>query len=151
MRMVLGCLLLLGVSLNAQSSGEDKAADGKLNSILMAIKGSRASQTSLAQQLRDEMMALAGANRKPSHATVSGFADEFTAALLGKNLTNAQVSVLQSSITDLLRGSTANFNSASRLREILAALHIADAKTQRITKRFIAIGEEVRGPDDYRL
>src|SRR5579872_2173499 len=133
MRMALGYLLLLGVSLNAQSSGEDKAAD-KLNSILMAMKGSRASQTSLAQQLRNEMMALAGANRKPSRTTVSGFADEFTDALFGKNLTNAQVSVLESSITDLLRGSTANFNSASRLREILVVLHVADAKTQKITR-----------------
>ncbi len=148
MRIVLCGLLLLGISLNAQSTGEDKAA-GKLNSILMALKHSRAAgQNSLAQQLRDEMMALADSNRKPSRATVSGFADEFTDALFGKDLTNADVSVLQSSITDVLRGSTANFNSASRLREVLVATHVDDFKTRRIIRRFIAIGEEVRGPDD---
>lgn len=146
--MVVCCLLLMGVSLNAQSTGEDKAAGGKLKSILMALKYSSAVQASLAQQLRDEMMALADSNRKPLRATVSVFADEFTDTLFGKDLSNAQVSELQSSITDMLRGSRANFNSASRLREVLVAIHVEDSKTRRITRRFIAIGEEVRGPDD---
>jgi hypothetical protein len=76
MRVILCCLLLLGVNLNAQSASEDKAAGGKLNSILMALKDSRAARASLAQQLGDEMMSLAGSNRKPSRATVSNFADE---------------------------------------------------------------------------
>jgi hypothetical protein len=148
MRVILCCLLLLGVNLNAQSASEDKAAGGKLNSILMALKDSRAARASLAQQLGDEMMSLAGSNRKPSRATVSNFADELTDALAGKSLTSDQVSRLQSSITGMLRGSAANFNSASALREILGAAHVDSVRTQRIIKRFIAIGEEVRGPDD---
>ena len=151
MQIVLCCLLLLGAGLNAQPTGEGRTAAGKLKSILIALQHSKAAQTSLARQLSDEMVAFADTDRKPLRATVSGFAHEFTHALFGKSLTNAQVSVLQSSITDLLRGSTANFNSASRLREVLVAVHVDDSKTQRITRRFIAIGEEVRGPDDYGL
>jgi hypothetical protein len=151
MRAVLGSLLLLSVGLNGQSTEEDKAAAGKLYAILAALKNSKADKTSLAQQLRDEMMALADSDRKPLRATVSGFANEFADALFGKNLTNAQVRDLQSSVIGLLRGARANISSASRLRETLVAIHIDDSKTRRITRIAIAIGEEIRGPDDHGL
>jgi hypothetical protein len=56
--------------------------------------------------------------------------------------------MLERSIDDVLRRSGATFTSASHLRETLATLGVGALKTQVITKRVIAIGEEVRGPDD---
>ncbi|MDQ2900004.1 MAG: hypothetical protein M3Y07_09420, partial [Acidobacteriota bacterium] len=110
-----------------------------------------ASHGSLTQQLVDAMTSLAQEDRRPSRPTLESFADEFIGALTGMSVTNAQVITLQRSITEVLLSSTTNLKSASRLREILTALHIGDSKVRVITKRFIAIGEEVRGPDDSPL
>ena len=97
------------------------------------------------------MMALGEGNRRPSRPTVEGFVDEFISALIGNNFTNTQLAMLQRSITEVLRGSTTNLDSASHLRESLASVHITYSRTQAITKRFLAIGKEVRGPDDSPL
>ncbi|MEO8130157.1 MAG: hypothetical protein ABJF23_11465 [Bryobacteraceae bacterium] len=55
---------------------------------------------------------------------------------------------MQTSITDLMRAKTATFDSAARLRETLELIRIDPAKTQPIIRRFVAIGVEIRGPDD---
>ena len=59
--------------------------------------------------------------------------------------------MLERSIDDVLRSTGATFASATHFRETLATLGVEASKLQVITKRFIAIGEEVRGPDDLRL
>jgi len=56
--------------------------------------------------------------------------------------------MLEQAIDEVLRSSGATFTSASRLRETLTALGVDASRLQIIVKRFIAIGEEVRGPDD---
>jgi hypothetical protein len=58
---------------------------------------------------------------------------------------------LRRSIADVLLSSGATFIPASRLRETLTAKGIDSSKTQEIVKRYIAIGEEVRGPDDLHV
>jgi hypothetical protein len=147
MRIVL-CLLLLGAVLSGQSARDPKAAFEKLRSTLIALKDARADRSSLASQLVDEMMTLANANHQPTRSTVVGFADELTGVLLGRNITSAQLDVLQQSIGEALSGSTANYNSASRFRETLTAVGIDNPSKRLITNLFMAIGEEVRGPDD---
>ena len=147
MRIVLG-LLLLGAVLSGQSARDQKAAFNKLKSTLVALKETGADRTSLASQLVDEMMTLANANHRPSRSTVVGFADELTGVLLGRNITNAQLDALQQSIGEALSGSTANYNSASRFREALSAVGIDSPSKRVITNLFMAIAEEVRGPDD---
>ena len=63
--------------------------------------------------------------------------------------TNWQVTTLAQSMEEVLRRSgTTTFIPASQLRETLAALGVDASKVQIITRRFIAIGEEIRGPDD---
>jgi hypothetical protein len=47
-----------------------------------------------------------------------------------------------------MRGTTANFSSAQDFRNTLEALRLFPEKEQAITTKFMAIGEEVRGPDD---
>ena len=161
MREMACCLLFLGVGLtNAQDKLATKRLPSvsKLHKILMAFKEPsafsrwdpemRRTRSSLSYQLADEMMSLAESDRHPSQSAVASFADEFTNALLGKNMTDAEALMLEDSIDAVLRGTGATFRSAIRLRETLATLGVDASKLLIITKRFIAIGEEVRGPDD---
>ena len=148
MRRVLCCLILFGASVLGQSGREEKsAACKKLQPILTALKSPGASRPSLTTQLADAMMSLTSSDRQPSRSTVVSFADELTGALIGKDLKD-QPGVLQQSICEVLSGSTTNFKSATRFREALTALRIDSMKKQTLTTRFMAIGEEVRGPDD---
>jgi hypothetical protein len=148
LRRLLCCLLLMGVSLIGQSSAEDKAAIGKLRSTLLALKDTKTYRASLGEQLADNMMALTEEDRRPSRQIVAVFADQMVSALLGKELTAARATALQESIVDVLRGQRANVASASALRETLTALGVDAVRVQSITTRFLAIGHEVRGPDD---
>lgn len=144
-------LLLFGVSVDAQPTVTDKGG-GNLGSILRALRTSPvAARTSIAERLTREIMALASADRKPSSAVVSDFAGDFTEALIGKALTNSQVSALESSITNLSRGLTATFSSAEHLRQQLEAIQIDGSRITIIIKRFVAIGEQIRGPDDQPI
>jgi hypothetical protein len=106
-----------------------------------------ASAAALSAELVDEMLSLAPKDRQPSRGAVAGFANEFTAALIGKNLNGIQVSALYRCITELLSGSGTNLQPAGALRETLASIGIG-AHAQSIVTRFIEVGEEVRGPDD---
>jgi len=151
MRKVLCCVILFGASVLGQSGREDKsAACRKLQPILTALKSPKASWQSLTTQLLEVMMSLTSSDRQPSRSTVAGFSDEFTGALIGKDLRD-QIVVLQQSICEVLSGSTTNFKSASRFREALTALSIDSMEKQTLTARFMAIGVEVRGPDDSPL
>ena len=79
---------------------------------------------------------------------MADFADELVNAVHGKNMTDAQALMLEDSIEAVLRSNGATFRAASRFREALVAFGVDAPKLQILTKRFIAIGEEVRGPDD---
>jgi hypothetical protein len=127
-------------------------ATPKLRSALLALTDSAASRTTLSHRLADEIMSMADSEHQPSlPAVVTGFADELTSALIGRGLTNPQVMMLEQSIDEVLRSSGATFTSASRLRETLTAIGVDASKLQIITKRFIAIGEDLRGPDDLQV
>ena len=148
MRSILCALLMFGSVLGGQPTQQDKAAASKLNSTLTALKNNSADRSILTRQLVVAMMSLADRDRLPSRATVEGFADELTGALIGRNLTNAQVTMVERSLIEVVSGSTSNAISASHLREALAALRVDPSRTHVIIKRFIAICEQVRGPDD---
>jgi hypothetical protein len=157
MRRPIYCLLLLSGGLISGVAGQDKIGPRrlevtpKLRSTLQALKDSRASRTTLSHRLADEIMSMADSEHKPERTTVASFAEELTSALIGRDLTNSQVMMLERSIDEVLANSGATFTSASRLREALASLGVDASRLQIIVKRFIAIGEEVRGPDDLKL
>jgi len=145
-------LLLLAAGLSGQPSATNKASVDRLNSTLLALKRADASvKPHLTRQLVDEIVALSEKDRQPSRATVAGFANEFLDALIGKDLTSANLITLRTSIVQVTRGSGATFVPASSLREALTAVGIERSKVQDITRRFMAIGDEIRGPDDQRL
>jgi len=154
MRRLVCHLLLLGGCLISGAAGQDKFATRrpdaipKLRSTLQALKDRGASLTKLTRQLTDEIMSMAETGHEPSRSAVTSFAEDLTSALLGKDLTSPQVMMLEQSIDEVLRSSGATFMSASHLRETLASVGVDASRLQIITKRFIAVGEEVRGPDD---
>jgi hypothetical protein len=118
----------------------------------MALKDAAASRASRSQELVDEMMSLAKRDYCPPRLVITHFADKLTSALLGKKLNEAQMTTVQQSIVDVLRGSgTSNLSLADRLQATLTALGISPSETRLIIRDFIAVGEAVRGPDDTPL
>ena len=118
-----------------QTAGEDKVAIANLTSTLTGIGKADASRGRLSQRLADDMLALADRDREPSPSVVVGFADELTAALYGKALSVRSVAVLQQSILEVLRGSSATFAPAASLRQILsqAGVDAAESTTHHQT------------------
>ncbi len=147
MRRLFFWFLLAVVSSTGQNPG-DKGALAKLRITLLALKDGRASRTSLSEQLADNMMALTEEDRQPRRQTIAVFADQLVTALVGRELAGARATTLQQSIVDVLRGERANLASASALRETLTAVGVDTVRVQSLTTRFLAIGREVRGPDD---
>ena len=148
MRNAFCVLLTAGLILLGQSTPADQAAT-KMDSILGALKDPGASRDSLSQQLTDVILSLAQPDRQPSRSTVVAFTDELTGALINKDLKwNAPPKWLLGPILEILSTAGANFTKASRLGNTLKSLGVDASTTQRITARFIKIGEDVRGPDD---
>jgi hypothetical protein len=155
------CLILLAsVGFNGQTARDGDSAGyvtvpatpqaiEHLHATLMALKYARAPSDSLSQQLADSMMALTLDQRQPSRSEVAEFTGEFTRALVGSGFNNDQAAALQQCLVDLLRGEgITNYELAQRLRGTLAELRVDDVKTEMIIRRFLVIGEAVRGPDD---
>ncbi len=134
----LGCALLLGVCLQAQT----------VQSTLLALKDSNAPRKTLSKQLTDQMMAQAKPHQSPSRASVQRFSEDLTTALIGRDITTVRASVMQKAIADVMRGKGSTFIPASNLRETLTSCGIDEPTVQAIVQRFIDIGQEVRGPDD---
>ena len=147
--LLLGGFLISGAVCQDKSTAKRPEATPKLRSTLQALKSRGASRATLSRQLADAILLLAETGHQPSRSAVTSFADELTTALLGRELTNSQVTTLAQSMEEVLRRSgTTTFIPACQLRETLAALGVDASKVQIITRRFIAIGEEIRGPDD---
>jgi hypothetical protein len=141
MHRLVGCLLLLGASLAAES----------LQSTLLALKDSQAPRKTLSDQLVDEMMALAKADRSPVRTTVQRFAEDLTSVLLGKDVTAVRAAALEKAIVAVMSGKGSTALPANKLYETLAGFRINDRTIQRIVDRFRDIGQEIRGPDDLGL
>ena len=144
MKRLLGMVLLLGVGLTAQTPHAKSVQD-----ILLALKDSNAPRKALSDQLVDRMMALA--KRDVSRPMVERFSEDFTSALLGRDITVVRASLMQKAISDLLSGKGSNFEPASKLRDTLTSCGVAASVVQAIVGRFIDIGQEIRGPDELGI
>jgi hypothetical protein len=138
---MLACLLLLGVTLTAQS----------VQSTLLALKDSHAPRKVLSNQLVNQMMALAKSDQSPSRQTVQRFSEDLTIALAGKDITTIRAAAMQKAISGVLSGKGSTFIPANRLYETLVSCGIEDRTVQAIVAQFTDIGREVRGPDDLGL
>ena len=143
MKSVLTVFALLASCVCAQTAS--------LKTALYALTSSDADRTFVTKQLADAIMPLALPNFQPSRHSVEDFAAELARSMAGKEPTIVQVGSLEKAITEMMRGSVPNYTSTGHLRDALSAIQIDSADTIAITTRFLAIGEEVRGPDDLRL
>lgn len=169
------CVLLvyaaLGAQVSAQASSPSATAIADLHATLLALKESRVPASSLSQHLTADMMTLATGDHRPSRAEVAAFSGELTHTLaaawraqpapqiplrvgdLSRKATEIDTeAALQQCLVDIVRvpGST-NLDAAQRLRRVLTQLRVNDSESSLLIRRFLAIGESVRGPDDSPL
>ena len=130
----IGILLVLA-TLTVQASAPPAAAIRDLHDTLIALKDARAPASSLSQRLTGDMMALATADHRPSRPEVVAFSGELTRTLrVAWHAQPIQQSPLR--IGDLSRKAT--------------EIHV-EAGLEQCIRRFLAIAESVRGPDDSPL
>src|SRR5579871_6762415 len=115
---------------------------------LAAMQDPKADRVAAARQLTDAMLPLADPNRKPSREIVDDFTKELAFALSGKTLSNEQLANLNASLWVVMKGSVPNLKSTSLLRDTLTNVGLANDEVHTLTALFLAIGEDVRGPDD---
>jgi hypothetical protein len=155
MKCAFCCFLLFASGLCAQSTA-------KLDADLMTLANPAASRNAVAQQITDDILALAAKDARPSRQTAFGFADELTKALAGKlavqkpkppvpatlqPVTQAILEVLQSSGITSYRF----HESIDHLRNGLISLGTTAALAKSAAGRLLILGQEVRGPEDAPL
>jgi hypothetical protein len=144
MKPAICCFLLFSAGLCAQSTA-------KLNADLMVL----AARDALAQQVTNDILALAEKDAQPSRQTVSDFANEFTKALAGKQLTPEKIEPVTQAILDVLQSSgltSYRFHAAiDRFRDSLIALNVTAAQAKSAAGRLLILGQEIRGPEDIKL
>ena len=149
------CMLLLCLSLAAQSVQEDQpdaAAVTKLNSTLLTLKHAGVTPASVGQQLVNDIISLAETTHEPSRATVVKFTDQLINELSARELpakllsqvTTAILVVLHSAVTPAYEFRA----SIGHAREALISLGVSAPKAQAVAERLMAVGKEVRGPED---
>lgn len=143
MKRLFGCILLVSGWLLAQSQN--------MQATLLELKDARASKSALSNRLTNQIMAQAKRDQTPSRPTVQRFSSDLVSALAGKDITTIRAAVLQKAIADVLRGNGSTFLPASNLRDTLASCGVEEPTAQAIVKRFIEIGQQVRGPDDMKV
>ncbi len=145
MKSVFCCFLLLTAALCAQSAA-------RLDSDLTALTNPGASRNAVAQQVADDILALAEKDAQPSRRTVFDFADELTKALAGKGLTTEKAKPVSQAILDVLESSgmaSYRFHAIiDGFRDALIALNATAAQAKSAAGRLLILGQEIRGPED---
>jgi hypothetical protein len=162
MRKVCLCTMLAALALSGQSINQPfdqvnppsdatrlTQALARVHLALTAMMQPGVSADLASQQLADSMAALALPERKPTRPELTAFTDELAKAFNGKIFDHTQGATLVQCIADLLRAEdVSNYQIAERLRETLSAAGISDGSADLVIRRFLVIGEAVRGPDD---
>jgi hypothetical protein len=150
MKSAICCFLLFTAGLCAQSTA-------KLDSDLMQLANPTASRNAVAQQVADDIVALAEKDSQPTRLTAFEFADELTKALAGhvlrpKPLSPATLQPVIQAILDVLQSSgvpSYRFHAAiDHLRDGLISLGATAAQAKSAAGRLLILGQEVRGPED---
>jgi hypothetical protein len=121
----------------------------------MALQEGRTSQNLLNERIVEEIMSIAEAQHKPSRNTVAMFTANWNTELKGVKLSDAAVAQLTRNILQVLHSAgtaaTEFHRSVKRAEDGLLSLGLSTTKAKRIAESLMAIGNDVRGPDDIRL
>ena len=97
-------------------------------------------------------MSAAEIDQQPSRTTVAHFVEALTDALAGRKLQRPQTAELGLCLVDMVRPSgVSTTRIAIRARDLLTAEGVAAPKVSLVIGKLMAIGEEVRGPDDLGI
>jgi hypothetical protein len=145
MKSAMCCFLVFNAGLCAQSTA-------KLESDVMLLANPSASRNTVAQQVADDILALAEKDAQPTRRTALDFADELSKALAGKQFSAEKVTPVTQAILDVLQSSgvpSYRFHAAiDHLRDGLIALGATSAQAKSAAGRLLILGQEVRGPED---
>jgi len=136
-RTVLGLLVLAGAVV-AQTRPPGVA----ISELLMA-----ANDPGQAARLTDQILGI-GLRRPAPRPVVEGFVRSLMAGLAGKQLTRSQADDMSRLIVNAAAGTRPNLTNVHDFRIALAKVGVDEARQDQISRRLIAIGEAVRGPDD---
>jgi len=131
----------------------------------MALANPGVSRSVGAQQLTDDILALANKDAQPSRQTVLDFAGNLGAALAGKLVaaesTKPVTQAIAQLILDVLQSSSmpsSRFHATiASFRNALIAFNVTAVQAKAAEDRLLILGQEVRGPEDvpvqihYRL
>jgi len=117
-----------------------------LSVTLKSLRVPAASRASIADELTEKILALADRDHEPARGVVSGFANDLVNALYRRVTTDKQLEDLELSIKEILRPTGSTSRSAGRVREVLRTA--GAERPDVVTKSFISVAEDVRGPDD---
>jgi len=133
------CIFLLASAASAES----------VQSTLLALKDPGASRTVLSDELVEQMIGLAAKQiYRPSRPAVERFSEDFTSALLGKDVTPNRATAFEVAILCVLSRQGSTFLAAKILSDALTGCGVERRTVKGIVDRFSDIGREVRGPDD---
>jgi hypothetical protein len=148
------CILLSGLVMSVSGQTPrtavslDTQAIAKLGTLVRIVMQNGVRGT----ELTDTILAIALKDWEPTRQEVTEFTEALVAAKPPGPIAPAQVSAIQRCIVDVLRDeSTSNFALAERLRHALTVIHVNDLKTDLIIRRFLAVRQGVRGPDDIKV
>lgn len=140
-------LLLFAAGLSAQSTT-------RLETDLAALSNPNAPLAAIATRVTDDILMLAEKDSQPSRQTTLDFAVELCKALASQPAPPAKLRAVSSAILDVLQSSgtgSYRFHSAvDRFRSGLIALREPPSQAKAAADRLLILGQEVRGPDDYR-
>jgi hypothetical protein len=152
--VLLAVLGLSGQTANAQAADDSKSVALVSPALHMTLVNAGVPGTVWSQRLADGMMELAAKDpssklQQPTRAEVSAFTQSLTGVLSGRAIDNAQIAIVARCIVDVLQASgISNYALGARLRGALTASRVDEDKVDLSVRKFIVVGEAVRGPDD---
>ena len=104
---------------------------------------------SVSQSLAGRMISIAPLEHWAGRQQMDALISALRGVMAGREISDAQLTVLSQCIVNVLRGQGgSNFALAAEIRQELTTLGIGDQRSDLIVRRFVALGETVRGPDD---
>ncbi len=100
----------------------------------------------IAEDITVQILALADPDHEPARGVVGGFANDLVNSLYRRVTTDKQLDDLVLSLNEILKPTGSTSKSATRVREVLRSAGVE--RPDIVTKSFISVAEDVRGPDD---
>ena len=138
-------LLLVAVIVGSMNlAAQDLGPSVSLSSVVAGLNNGTVS----VEEFVHQMVSVAPLSTPHSVSAFTDFASRLRQGIKGKAVTGRQLEGLASCIMDTLRGAHSNFSSTYQMRQILRSVGFDAGQMRDIAAAFLAVGEEINGPDD---